>query len=84
MLKDADPNYFAGIYIVCGYTDLRYRFDVYIETAKANELNNYKYPELLLTEIPQHMNDKDLSFINDLLPWSAHAQKECPSEFKKS
>lgn len=27
MLKDADPNYFAGIYIVCGYTDLRYGID---------------------------------------------------------
>ena len=24
MLKDVDPKYFAGIYIVCGYTDLRY------------------------------------------------------------
>ena len=27
MLKDADSNYFAGIYIVCGYTDLRYGID---------------------------------------------------------
>lgn len=27
MLKDADPDYFAGIYIVCGYTDLRYGID---------------------------------------------------------
>lgn len=27
MLKDADPAYFAGIYIVCGYTDLRYGID---------------------------------------------------------
>ena len=27
MLKDADPYYFAGIYIVCGYTDLRYGID---------------------------------------------------------
>ena len=27
MLKDADPNYFAGIFIVCGYTDLRYGID---------------------------------------------------------
>lgn len=27
MLKDANPNYFAGIYIVCGYTDLRYGID---------------------------------------------------------
>lgn len=27
MLNDADPKYFAGIYIVCGYTDLRYGID---------------------------------------------------------
>ena len=27
MLKDADPKYFAVIYIVCGYTDLRYGID---------------------------------------------------------
>lgn len=27
MLNDADPNYFTGIYILCGYTDLRYGID---------------------------------------------------------
>jgi len=27
MLKDANPGYFAGIYIVCGRTDLRYGID---------------------------------------------------------
>ena len=27
MLKDADFKYFAGVYIVCGYTDLRYGID---------------------------------------------------------
>lgn len=27
MLKDANPSAFAGIYIVCGYTDLRYGID---------------------------------------------------------
>ncbi len=27
MLKDARPDYFAGIYIVCGFTDLRYGID---------------------------------------------------------
>ena len=27
MLKDANPCSFAGIYIVCGYTDLRYGID---------------------------------------------------------
>jgi hypothetical protein len=27
MLKDADPSYFSGICIVCGYTDLLYGMD---------------------------------------------------------
>lgn len=27
MLRDADPNYFAGIYIVCGRTDLHFGID---------------------------------------------------------
>ena len=27
MLKDIDPDYFNGIYIVCGYTDMRYGID---------------------------------------------------------
>lgn len=55
-----------------------------VETAKANGLNTYKYFEMLLTEIPKHMEDKDLSFINDLMPWSPKVQKECPSLYKKS
>ncbi len=55
-----------------------------VETAKANQLNTYKYFELLLTEIPKHMEDKDLSFIDKLLPWSDMVQKECPSQYKRS
>ena len=27
MLKDANPNSFSGIYLVCGFTDLRYGMD---------------------------------------------------------
>ncbi len=27
MLKDANPSFFRGIYVVCGYTDLRYGID---------------------------------------------------------
>ena len=27
MLKDADHSYFTSVYIVCGYTDLRFRID---------------------------------------------------------
>ena len=41
-----------------------------VETAKANMINTFEYFNLLLTEIPQHMDDKDLRFIDDLLPWS--------------
>ena len=47
------------------------------ETAKANNLNPYKYFEYLLTEIPEHMNDHDTSFCKDLLPWSDKLPKEC-------
>ena len=54
------------------------------ETAKANGLNTYQYFELLLTEIPKHMEDNNLSFLNDLLPWSKKVQKLCPSMYKKS
>lgn len=46
-----------------------------VETAKANRINTFEYFNLLLTEIPQYMNDKDLRFIDDLLPWSPRVQK---------
>ncbi len=55
-----------------------------VETAKANGLNTYKYFEFLLTEMPKHLEDKSLNFLNDLLPWSDRVQKECPSLYKKS
>ena len=40
------------------------------ETAKANKLKPYEYFEYLLSEIPKHIEDHDLEFLNDLLPWS--------------
>ena len=55
-----------------------------VETAKANQLNPCKYFELLLTEIPKHMENKNLKFIDDLLPWIPQVQKECASQFKKN
>ena len=54
------------------------------ETAKANLVNTYQYFELLLSEIPKHMDDKDLNFLDDLMPWSDRVQKECPSRYKQS
>ena len=40
------------------------------ETAKANHLKPYEYFEHLLSVIPQHMEDHDRAFLEDLLPWS--------------
>ncbi len=55
-----------------------------VETAKANHLNTYKYLEMLLTVIPNHMDDKDRSFLDALLPWSSVVQHECRSKDKTS
>ena len=55
-----------------------------VETAKANGLNTFEYFNFLLSEIPQHMDDRNLKFIDDLLPWAPRVQKECPSKYKKS
>ncbi len=40
------------------------------ETAKANNLKPYDYFNHLLEVIPEHMDDTDISFLDDLLPWS--------------
>ena len=48
-----------------------------VETAKANDLNIYKYLKYLLTEIPQHMDETSTDFIEDLLPWSKTLPPEC-------
>ena len=55
-----------------------------VETAKANNLNSYKYLEMLLSVIPKHMDDKNLDFIEALLPWSSVVQQECQSKIKKA
>lgn len=47
------------------------------ETAKANNLKTYDYFEYLLAEIPEHMDDRDLSFCEDLLPWSEKLPANC-------
>ena len=47
------------------------------ETAKANGLKPYNYFKHLLTEIPKHMDDTELGFLEDLLPWSDKLPKDC-------
>ena len=48
-----------------------------VETAKANNLNVYGYMNYLLSEIPNHMDDKNLDFCEKLLPWSEFLPDDC-------
>ena len=50
------------------------------ETAKANNLKPYEYFEYLLTELPEHQDDTDRSFLEKLLPWSL----ELPEYIRKA
>lgn len=54
-----------------------------VETAKANELNIYQYFKHLLTEIPKHMDDTDLDFLENLLPWSIQIPDICRKKKNK-
>ena len=47
------------------------------ETAKANQLKPYEYLKYMLIEIPKHMEDRNLDFLEELLPWSEHLPTEC-------
>ena len=51
-----------------------------VETAKANNLKPFDYGQYLLEEIPKHMNDRDCSFLENLLPWS----EKLPVEIHKA
>ena len=51
-----------------------------VETAKANNLKPFNYVQYLLEELPQHMDDRDCSFLEDLLPWS----EKLPAEIRKA
>lgn len=48
-----------------------------VETAKANHLKIYEYLKHLLSEIPKHMDDTNMDFLEDLLPWSETLPEEC-------
>ena len=49
------------------------------ETAKANNLKPYDYFVYLPEEIPKHMEQKDRTFLENLLPWS----KKLPEGIRK-
>lgn len=52
------------------------------ETAKANDLKPYEYFKYLLEEIPKHMDDKDTTFLENLLPWSNQLPQKCKKLIK--
>jgi len=41
-----------------------------VETAKANKANVYTYLRYLLEQVPNHLDGKNLDFLDDMLPWS--------------
>lgn len=47
------------------------------ETAKANHLKPYEYFRYLLEELPKHGEMEDLSYVEQLLPWSETLPKCC-------
>ena len=50
------------------------------ETAKANNLNPFRYLEYILTVLKDHQEDKEYSFIDDILPWSEKLPEICRSK----
>ena len=52
------------------------------ETAKANNLNPFRYLEYILTVLKDHQEDKEYSFIDDILPWSEKLPETCRSKTK--
>ena len=46
-----------------------------IETAKANDADSYYYLKYLLERMPEHINDQDQSYLEDMVPWSEKYRK---------
>nr|WP_330397491.1 transposase domain-containing protein [Blautia hominis] len=54
------------------------------ETAKANNLNPFRYLAHVLTVLKDHQDDTDYSFIEELLPWSDQLPEICRSKSKST
>ena len=74
MIKFIQEIFLSGInsiiYLLCGCGG-------YIIFSIKSRL--YEYFNYLLTEIPEHMDDKNYDFCEKLLPWS----DELPAEYRK-
>ena len=52
------------------------------ETAKANNLNPFRYLEYVLTVLKDYQDDRDYGFIDDILPWSEKLPEICRNKAK--
>ena len=52
------------------------------ETAKANDLNPFRYLEHVLDVLKDHQDDREYMFIDDILPWSEKLPEICRSKAK--
>ena len=52
------------------------------ETAKANNLNPFRYLKYILTVMKEHQEDTDYRFMEELLPWSEQLPEICKSKTK--
>ena len=52
------------------------------ETAKANNLNPFRYLEYVLTVLKDHQDDREYGFIDDILPWSEKLPEICRNKAK--
>ena len=60
MLNDAVPSNFAGIYLVCGYTDLRYGIDSLASIIERRYKVNLFVPNTLFLfcgDLPKRLRD---------------------------
>lgn len=53
-----------------------------VETAKANELNPFKYLKYLLTNLPKIQAINEVAEIERMLPWQAEPQALCTNKIK--
>ncbi len=61
MLRDADPNSFSGIYVVCGFTDMWYGIDTLAFIIEERYHLSLFVPNTLLTpalsgKVPSQLN----------------------------
>lgn len=68
-------NYSSSVDTINGAKTFAIIYSI-VETAKASNLKPFDYVQYLLEEIPQHMEDTDCSFLENLLPWSEKLSAE--------